>query len=58
MKRFGTLIVFGVLAWMQTGAQMNTGISNAHVQWFPTRRLEQTIMMSLCDVTRISHAIE
>ena len=34
MKRFGVLVVIGVLAWMPTGAQMNTGGSNAHAQWF------------------------
>ena len=33
-KRFRALIVFGVLAWMLTGVQMNTGDSNVHVQWF------------------------
>ena len=25
---------------------------------FPTGRMEQMIMMSLCDITRIAHAIE
>ena len=27
-------IVFGVLAWMPAGAQMNGDVSNAHAQWF------------------------
>ena len=34
MKRFRALVVFGVLAWMLVGAQMNTGGSDVHVQWF------------------------
>ena len=33
-KRYGTLVVFGVLAWMQADVQMNAGISNGHAQWF------------------------
>ena len=33
-KRFRALIVFGVPAWMLVGVQMNTGGSDAHVQWF------------------------
>ena len=27
-------IVFGILAWMLEDAQMNSNISDAHVQWF------------------------
>ena len=57
MKRFRAFIVFGVPAWMPADTQMNHGSSNAHVQ-FPTGKSEQTIMMSLYDVMRISHAIE
>ena len=34
MKRFGALIVFGVLAWILAGVQMNIGGSDVHVQWF------------------------
>ena len=33
-KRFRTLIVFWVPAWMPMGEQMNIGSSNVHVQWF------------------------
>ena len=43
---------------MLTDLQMNHGGFNVHAQWFPTRRLEQTIMTSLYDVTRISHAVK
>ena len=57
-KRFGVLVVFGVLAWMLVDVQTNTGSSDVHVQWFSTGRSEQIIMTSFCDVTRISHAIE
>ena len=39
-------------------AQMNYGISSAHVQWFSCRiRREQMIVMSLSDITVITHAI-
>ena len=34
MKRFGALIVFGVLAWTLVGVQTNTGSSDVHAQWF------------------------
>ena len=34
MKRFRTLVVFGVPAWMPMDVQMNTGGSDAHAQWF------------------------
>ena len=33
-KRFGALVVIGVLAWTLAGAQMNIGSSNVHAQWF------------------------
>ena len=38
-KRFRTLVVFGVLAWMPTGVQMNIGSSKAHAQWFPCQKI-------------------
>ena len=38
-KRFGTLVVFGVPAWMLAGAQKNTGSLNAHVQWFSYQKI-------------------
>ena len=41
---------------MPADAQTNHGSSAAHVQWFSTERLEQMIMTSLYDVTRVSHA--
>ena len=34
MKRFGALVVFGVLARMLVDVQTNPGGSNAHAQWF------------------------
>ena len=34
MKRFRTLILFGVLAWTPAHAQTNTGSSDTHAQWF------------------------
>ena len=43
---------------MLADAQTNTGGSDVHVQWFPALRSEHMIMTSLCDVMRISHAIE
>ena len=45
-KRFGTLVVFGVLAWMLVDAQTNTGSSNAHAQWFS----HQKIRTDDCDI--------
>ena len=36
--------------------QMNHGGTNVHVQWFSTGEMEKTIMMSLCDIMRVSHA--
>ena len=39
MKRFRTLVVFGVPAWMPTDVQTNTGSSNAHVQWFSHQKI-------------------
>ena len=38
-KRFVTLIVFGVLAWMPMDVQMNTGSSDAHAQWFSHQKI-------------------
>ena len=58
MKRFRALVVSGVLVRMLADAQMNVSSSAMHAQWFPAGRSEQTIMMSLCDIMRISHAIE
>ena len=41
----------------QQDVQTNYGGSSAHVQWFScTEILEQTIVTSLYDVTRVSHA--
>ena len=34
MKRFGVLIVIGILAWMPVGVETNTGSCNVHAQWF------------------------
>ena len=42
---------------MPADAQTNYGISSVHVQWFPTRRSEQTIVTSQNDITLISCAI-
>ena len=42
---------------MPVDAEMNRGSSAAHVQWFScTERLEQMIMTSLYDITRVSCA--
>ena len=43
---------------MLAGVQMNHGSSSAHVQWFPTKMVEQMFVTSLNDVTSISHALE
>ena len=43
---------------MPADVQMNVGGSDAHVHGLSTGRSEQIIMMSFCDVMRISHAIE
>ena len=37
---------------------MKYGGSSMHVQWFPTKLMEQMIVMSLYNVTRFSHVIE
>ena len=42
---------------MPADAKTNYGISSAHVQWFSSRKVEQTIMISLDDVTMIVCAI-
>ena len=42
--------------WTPVDAQTNNGSSNAHAQWFSTGKMEQMIMMSICDIMRISHA--
>ena len=39
MKRFRTLIVFGVLAWTLVGVQTNTGSSDVHAQWFSHQKI-------------------
>ena len=39
MKRFGALIVFGVLARTLADAQMNPGSSDVHVQWFSCQKI-------------------
>ena len=39
MKRFGTLVVYGVPAWTPTDAQTNTGSSDVHVQWFSHQKI-------------------
>ena len=57
-KRFGALIVFGVLARMPVDVQMNPGSSNVHAQWFSHQKIRKTIMTSLCDVMKISCAIK
>ena len=57
-RGLGTFTVFGVLAWTLAGVQTNGNISDVHVQWFSCWRLEQMIVMSCNDITRISHAIE
>ena len=33
-KRFGCFHSIGVLVWMLTDVQMNSGSSDAHAQWF------------------------
>ena len=55
--RFRAFVVIGVLAWMLADVQMKHCGSNAHVQWFSQWKI-RAIIMSLCDVMRISHAIE
>ena len=42
--------------WMLVHLQMNNGGLSGHAQWFSCQKMEQMIMMSLCDVMRISHA--
>ena len=42
---------------MSADAQMNYGISSVHAQWFSHGKVEQTIVMSLSDITVIAHAI-
>ena len=42
---------------MLADTQMNYGISSVHVQWFSHGKVEQMIMMSLSDVTVITHVI-
>ena len=42
--------------WVLAHLQMNNGGASAHVQWFSHWKIEQTIIMSLCDVMQISHA--
>ena len=57
--RFQTFVINGYLAWMLAGVQTNHGSSSAHVPVvFSTKMVEQTIVTSLNDVTRISHVIE
>ena len=41
---------------MLADAQMNYGISSAHAQCFSHKKVEQMIVMSLSDVTVITHA--
>ena len=36
---------------MPADVQMTYGISSAHAQWFPMEKVEQTIVMSLDDIT-------
>ena len=44
---------------MLADMQMNYGSSSAHVQWLScTEILEQTIVTSLYDIMRVSHATE
>ena len=42
--------------WMPAYLQMNDGGSSAHAKWFSHQNMDQMIMMSLCDIMRISHA--
>ena len=44
--------------WTPAYLQMNKDGLSAHAQWFSHQKIEQTIMTSLCDVIRISHARE
>ena len=44
--------------WMPVDLQTNHGVPMHMCSGFPTGRLEQTIMMSLYDVMRISHALK
>ena len=34
------IIVFGVLAWMPADVQMNSSVSNVHVQWFSYQKIK------------------
>ena len=43
---------------MPADVQTNYGSSSMHAQWFSAKIMEQTILTSLYDVTRFSHAIE
>ena len=52
-------VINSYLVWMQAGAQTKHGSSSVHMHsGFPTLLVEQTIVTSLNDVMRISHAIE
>ena len=60
MTRFGISIIFGIFGMdASADAQTNYGSSSACMcSGFPTKIMEQTIVTSLYDVMRFSHATE
>ena len=58
MERLGCTYINWGLAWMLGRCADKCCSSNVHALWFSTGRLEQMIVTSFHDVTRISHAIE